>query len=59
MHFIQKLLTLLQNDHLSQTLILLFSKLAVDKQGIVVLKALIAISASNEIKRYQILTACQ
>lgn len=59
MHFVQKLLTIMPRDYLALTLISQFSQLAVDRQGIVVLKALIGCSAQYQDLRYQILSACQ
>lgn len=59
MHFIQKLLVAMGGEKLAYMLIGRFSQLAVDKQGIVVLKALMNYSASSQDMRYSILFSCQ
>lgn len=59
MHFIQKVIPLLSSDKLAYTLINRFNELAIDRQGIVVLKALMGWSADKQAIRYSILFSCQ
>lgn len=54
-----KLVKIIPREYLANHLIYQFSRLAVDKQGIVVLKCLLSVCSNDPQLRYEILAACQ